>query len=95
MIRPLFDYILIEKTEEEKKTNSGIVLASKEKSDTIVTGKVLAIGDGRLLQSGEFDKPKVSVGDKIFFPKIEASILEDNGNYYYIIRETSILGIGE
>jgi co-chaperonin GroES (HSP10) len=92
MKKMYWDYILIEKNEQENKTASGIVLASKEKNDTLIKGKVLSYGIGRLLQNGEFDKPKVEIGDTVFFPKIEALVLEDEGQYYYVIRETAIMG---
>jgi chaperonin GroES len=93
MIRPLFDYILVEKTiEEEKKTTSGIVIAKTSKSDSVLSGKILAIGDGRLLQDGSYDLPKVKVGDKAYFLKHEVTSITDN---IYVLRETSILGVEE
>ncbi len=93
MIRPLFDYILVEKTlEEEKKTASGLLIAKTSKSDSVLSGKILAIGDGRLLQDGSYDKPKVKVGDKAYFLKHEVTSITDG---IYVLRETSILGVDE
>jgi chaperonin GroES len=95
MIRPLFDNIVIEKEAEETKTQSGIVLAKTERGNVLIIGKVLAVGDGRLLQDGNYDKPKLKVGDRAYFSKSSAIVVEEEGKYYYIIRETSILGVRE
>ncbi|MDD4804020.1 MAG: co-chaperone GroES family protein [Candidatus Pacebacteria bacterium] len=92
-IRPLFDYILVEKTlEKEKTTSTGLIIAKTSKSDSVLSGKITAIGDGRLLQDGTYDLPKVKVGDIAYFLKHEVTLINDNT---YVLRETSILGVEE
>ena len=65
MIKPLHDYVLLEKVEAEKKTASGIVLteASKEKPSYAI---VKAVGEGKLVD-GQLVKPTVAVNDKVVY----------------------------
>ena len=67
MIKPLHDYVLLEKVEAEKKTASGIVLteASKEKPSYAI---VKAVGEGKLVD-GQLVKPTVAVNDKVVYKK--------------------------
>ena len=95
MIRPLFDYVLVEKEMEEKKTQSGIVLAEVKKGGVLTEGMVLAIGEGRLLPDGNYDTPKVKINDKVIFANSAAIVIEDEGKYFYMLKETSILGVKE
>lgn len=91
-IRPLYDRILIHKNEEqEERTAGGIIIpdAAKEKAQT---GKVLAVGEGRLLENGTLMPLKVNVGDVVFFAKYAGT---DAGKERIIIREDDILGIVE
>lgn len=69
MLRPLGDRIIIELVESEEKTASGIVLpdTAKEKPQE---GKVVAVGNGRVLENGERVALDVAVGDRIIFYKI-------------------------
>ena len=90
MIKPLFDNILIEKVDDDKQTKGGVLLATNKKMDAIINGKIVAVGIGRLLPDGTYDSPKVKVDDIAYFLKHECSIIDEN---YYILRETSILGI--
>ena len=68
MLRPLGDRIVIELVESEEKTASGIVLpdSAKEKPQE---GKVVAVGNGRVLENGERVALDVAVGDRIIFSK--------------------------
>ena len=68
MLKPLGDRIVIELVESEEKTASGIVLpdSAKEKPQE---GRVVAVGTGRVLESGERVALEVSVGDRIIFSK--------------------------
>src|SRR3954462_6042437 len=86
LLRPLGDRIVIELVESEEKTASGIVLpdSAKEKPQE---GKVVAVGSGRVLESGERIALEVSVGDRIIFSKYSGTEVKFEGNEYLILRE--------
>lgn len=88
-ILPLYDKILIERIEGEDKTPAGIIIpeAAKEKAQT---GKVIAVGSGRLTNEGKVIPLLVKAGDIVFFGKYSGT---EAGQEYLIIREDEILGI--
>ena len=89
-IRPLDDRVVVQPTEAEETTAGGIVLpdSSKEKPQR---GKVVAVGPGRLLDSGERGELSVSVGDEVVFGKYGGTDIEVNGEEVKILRESDIL----
>lgn len=93
MIRPLHDYVLLEKVEAEKKTPSGIVLteASKEKPSYAV---VKAVGEGKLVD-GQLVKPTVAVNDKVVYKKYSGTEVKVDDVEYILVPESDILGIVE
>jgi chaperonin GroES len=93
-IKPLDDRIVVDQCEAEETTAGGIVLpdTAKEKPQR---GKVLAVGPGKLLDSGERGKPSVKVGDEVFYGKYAGSDVDVNGNTYVILRESDVLAIIE
>lgn len=94
MIKPLGDRIIIELVESEEKTASGIVLpdSAKEKPQE---GKVVAVGTGRVLESGERVALEVSVGNRIIFSKYAGTEVKYQGTEYLILRENDILAVVE
>ncbi|MDP4107856.1 MAG: co-chaperone GroES [Bacillota bacterium] len=92
MLRPLGDRIVIELVASEEKTASGIVLpdTAKEKPQE---GKVVAVGTGRVLDSGERVALEVSVGDRIIFSKYAGTEVKYEGTEYLIVRENDILAV--
>ncbi|CEG25385.1 co-chaperone GroES [Bacillus sp. B-jedd] len=92
MLRPLGDRIVIELVESEEKTASGIVLpdTAKEKPQE---GKVVAVGTGRVLDSGERVSVEVSEGDRIIFSKYAGTEVKYQGQEYLILRESDILAV--
>jgi chaperonin GroES len=92
LLRPLGDRIIIELVESEEKTASGIVLpdSAKEKPQE---GKVVAVGTGRVLESGERVALEVSVGDRIIFSKYGGTEVKYQGTEYLILRESDILAV--
>jgi chaperonin GroES len=92
LLRPLGDRIVIELVASEEKTSSGIVLpdTAKEKPQE---GKVVAVGTGRVLDSGERVALEVSVGDRIIFSKYSGTEVKYEGTEYLIVRENDILAV--
>ena len=92
-LKPLFDYVLVEKDEEKTTTNGGLVLPDslKEKPST---GTVVAVGDGQICeQTGVISPMYVKVGDRIIFPKLCGQTVKVNGEEKTLLKQTSILSI--
>jgi chaperonin GroES len=87
---PLDDRIVVELEEAEDKTEGGIVLpdAAKEKPQR---GKVLAVGNGKLLPNGQRVAPLVKNGDRILFGKYAGTEVKHEGKEYKILKESEIL----
>ncbi|MBC2637320.1 co-chaperone GroES, partial [Citrobacter braakii] len=65
-IRPLHDRVIVERTEVESKSAGGIVLTGSAAGKS-TRGKILAVGNGRILESGEVKALDVKVGDTVIF----------------------------
>lgn len=89
-IRPLDDRVVVEPMAAEQTTAGGIVLpdAAQEKPQR---GTVVAVGPGKLLDSGERGELSVSVGDEVIFGKYGGTDIEVNGVDVKILRESDIL----
>jgi len=88
-IRPLYDRVLIQRLETEEKTEGGIIIpdTAKEKGQT---GKVIAVGNGRLSKDGAVTPLIIKEGDKVYFGKYSGT---DVDKEHLILREDEILGI--
>jgi chaperonin GroES len=91
-IRPLADKILIKRVEAQTVTTGGIVLpeTAKEKPRR---GKVIALGDGKLLDSGERAEFEVKVGDEVLFSSYGGTEIKVDGEEMMIMEESDILAI--
>jgi chaperonin GroES len=89
-IRPLDDRVVVEPMEAEEMTAGGIVLpdTAKEKPQR---GKVVAVGPGKLLDSGQRAEMSVMVGDEVIYGKYGGTDIEVNGDEVKILRESDIL----
>ncbi len=89
-IRPLDDRVVIKVLEAEEKTAGGIVLpdTAKEKPQR---GKVVALGDGKLLDSGDRAALELSKGDVVIFGKYSGADVKIDGEEYKIMRESEVL----
>jgi chaperonin GroES len=94
-IRPLHDRVVVRRSEEEKTTAGGILLpgSAAEKPNE---GEVVAVGQGRILKSGEVQPLSVKVGDKILFGQYAGSnIVKLDGEELLIMNESEIYGVLE
>jgi chaperonin GroES len=89
-INPLDDRVVVRPNAAEEVTSGGIVLpdAAREKQQR---GTVVAVGPGRLLDSGERSAPSVAVGDQVLFGKYGGTDIEVDGEEVKILRESDIL----
>ena len=93
-IRPLHDRILVKRLESEEKTKGGIIIpdAAKEKP---IEGKVIAAGNGKVLEDGKVRPLDVKAGDTILFSKYAGTEIKIDGVEHLIMREEDILGVIE
>lgn len=93
-IRPLGDRILVKRIKEEDKTKGGIIIpdAAKEKPQE---GKVVAVGKGKITETGQLVVPEVKAGERILFGKYSGSEVKLDDEEHLIMREDDILGVLE
>lgn len=91
-IKPMGDKILIKRLEAEEKTKGGIVLpeTAKEKPKE---GKVIALGEGKLLDNGKRAPFTVKENDRIIFSSYAGTEIKIDGEQYLILSEEEILAI--
>ena len=93
-VRPLDDRVLVKPIEAEDKTAGGIVLpdTAKEKSQR---GEVVAVGAGKLLDTGERAPLSLTMGDRVVFGKYAGTEIKIDGEEHTIMRENELLGVLE
>jgi chaperonin GroES len=93
-IRPLHDRIVVKRVEEETKTKGGIIIPDTAKEKPL-EGKVVAAGNGKILENGTKIPLEVKKGDKILFGKYAGTEIKIEGEEYLMMREEDVLGIVE
>jgi chaperonin GroES len=93
-IRPLQDRIIVKRLEGEEKTKGGIIIPDSAKEKPM-EGKVIAVGNGKVLENGQRSKPEVKEGDRVLFGKYAGTEVKIEGEEHLILREDDILGIIE
>ena len=92
-IRPLYDRVVVRRKEEEQTTAGGILLpgSAKEKPNQ---GEVIAVGEGKVLESGEIRALAVKVGDTVVFGQYAGgNTIEVDGEELIIMGESEIYGV--
>lgn len=91
-IRPLADKVLVERLEAESVTTGGIVLpeSAKEKPQR---GKVISVGEGRMLDDGSRGAMSVKKGDEVLFTSYAGTDIKIDGKEYLIMDENGIMAI--
>lgn len=91
-VRPLGDRIVVKRQEAEEKTAGGIVLPDTAKNKP-QQGKVLAVGEGRMLKDGSRRGLQVKVGDTVLFTAWAGDEYKSKGEDILIMREEDILAV--
>ncbi len=93
-IRPLADKVLVQRLEAENKTTGGIVLpdTAKEKPQR---GKIVSVGEGKLLDDGTRQKVQVKKGQIVLFTSYAGTEIKIEGKEYLIMDESDIMAIIE
>ncbi len=91
-LRPLHDRVLVRRLEEQETKRGNIIIpdSAKEKPQQ---AEVVAVGNGKMLDSGERVDLVVKAGDRILFGKYSGSEIKVDGDEYLILREDEILGV--
>jgi len=93
-IEPLGDRIVVKRLEAEEVTAGGIVLpeTAKEKPKE---GKIVSVGPGKVLDSGERSKMQLKKGDRVIFASYAGTEVEVDGEEYLIMSEDDVLAVVE
>jgi chaperonin GroES len=91
-LKPLHDRILVKRVEEEAKTKGGIIIPDTAKEKP-AEGQVVAVGEGKLDDSGKRVPLILKEGDRILFGKYSGTEVKIEGAEYLIMREDDVLGI--
>jgi len=91
-IKPLGDKVVLQILEAEEKSAGGILLPDSAKKKP-TEGKVIAVGDGSVLDNGDRRKPGVSVGDRVLFSKYGGNEVTIDGQEYTILDADQIYAI--
>ena len=93
-VRPLHDRILVKRVEEEKKSKGGIIIPDTA-AEKPQEGRVVAVGNGKVLEDGTTRALEVSKGDRVLLGKYSGSEVTIDGEEHLIIREDDVLAILE
>jgi len=93
-IRPLHDRVILKRMEEETTSAGGIVIPDTA-AEKPMRGEVMAIGNGKRLDSGEVVPLDVKVGDTVLFGKYSGTEVKVNGQDLLVMREEDIMGVIE
>ena len=91
-LTPLHDRVIVKRIEEEEKTAGGIIIpdTAKEKPQQ---GKIIAVGQGSMLENGQIIPMTVKEGNRILFGKYAGTEIQIDGEEHLIMREDDILAI--
>lgn len=92
MLKPLGDRVILQAQEEEETTVGGIVLASNAQEKP-QTAKVVAVGDGRVLDNGDKVAPSVKEGDTVLFDKYAGTEVKYADASYLVVHEKDLVAI--
>jgi chaperonin GroES len=93
-IRPLHDRVVVRRMEEERTSAGGIVIPDSA-TEKPIQGEVLAVGKGKILDSGEVRPLDVKVGDRVLFGKYSGTEVKVSGEEVVVMREDDIMGVIE
>jgi len=93
-LQPLGERVVVEREESEEKTAGGIVLPDTAK-DKPARGKIISVGNGRLLDDGSRSAPQVKVGDRVVFSSYAGEMFKVEERELLLMREDDILAVLE
>jgi chaperonin GroES len=91
-VRPLHDRLVVRRIEEKETVKGGIIIPDTAKEKP-VEGEVIAVGNGKVLDSGAKVPMDVKAGDKVLFGKYSGTDIKVDGQEYLILREDEVLAV--
>ena len=94
-IQPLADRVLVKRLDEEEEQKIGGIIIPDTAKEKPIKGRVVAVGNGKVLDNGEVRSLTVKPGDLILFSKYAGTDVKIDGEEHLIMREDDILGVIE
>lgn len=91
-IRPLHDRVIIKRLEEERTSPGGIVIPDTA-TEKPIRGEVVAVGKGKILESGDVRPLDLKVKDKVLFGKYSGTEVKIDGEEYLVMREEDVMAV--
>lgn len=91
-IVPFGDNVVVEPIEEELTSESGIIIPDSASKEKPMTGKVVSVGPGKMMDNGERKNMEIQVGDTVLYSKYGPSEVKVDGKEYLIIAASDIYG---
>jgi chaperonin GroES len=91
-IRPLHDRVLVKRTEEDSTSAGGIVIPDSA-TEKPAKGEIIAVGNGKILDSGEIRALDLKAGDKVLFGKYSGTEVKVEDEEYLVMREDDIMAV--
>ncbi|HZL92220.1 MAG TPA: co-chaperone GroES [Vicinamibacterales bacterium] len=93
-IRPLHDRVVVRRTEEVRKSPGGIVIPDTA-TEKPIRGKIVAVGKGKILESGEIRPLDLKVNDEVLFGKYTGTEIKIDGEDLVVMREDDVMAVIE
>lgn len=93
-IRPLHDRVVVKREAEERKSPGGIVIPDTA-SEKPTFGKVIAVGQGKVLENGKSRTPDIKVGDRVLFGKYSGTEVKVDNEDLVVMREDDVMAVVE
>jgi chaperonin GroES len=93
-LKPLGSHVLVLRATPAEISQGGIVLPEKAK-DKPKEGKILAVGNGKMLEDGKRQKMQVKAGDRVLFSSYAGTEVKAGGEEYLVMEETDIFAVIE
>jgi chaperonin GroES len=93
-MRPLHDRLVVKRTEEDKTSPGGIVIPDSA-AEKPIKGEVVAVGNGKVLDTGAVRALDLKVGDKVLFGKYSGTEVTIDGDDLVVMREDDVMAVLE
>ncbi len=93
-LRPLHDRLVVRRMEEERTSQGGIVIPDTA-TEKPIRGEVIAIGNGKVLDSGDTRPLDVKIGDRVLFGKYSGTEVKVDGEELLVMREDDVMAVLE
>jgi len=93
-IRPLHDRVIVKRMEEERTSPGGIVIPDSA-TEKPIKGKIIAVGNGKILENGDVRKLDLKKGDTVLFGKYSGTEVKVDGEELLVMKEDDVMAVIE